>query len=609
MPQAIGLALFQLGAPLWLANAAVGVFVPSAFAGLGTALGKAALGAAVSIGAQALLGGKGQTVEDGKFNLRQPVPSRVVVAGSDVMKGGDYVLLEERDGVAWHITTLASHRILGFSAHWLHDEEVTLDGGGVVTAPTHFNGKVSLLTRLGLATETAYAEVVAEFPEIWSNDHRGDGLASVLMRCASVQEKDFRGTYPQGMPQQRSVISGGAAICDPREGSHDIADPTTWALGTDNLALIALFHQMHESGHRVPAADIYEPDWINAADVGDETVLNYDGDPEPRYAGGHWWRYGERPADVAQKIAEAADLMVYERADGKVGVHAGAFVEPDITLEAADIRSLRYDANARPSTTVTAVRGRYNSAAHGYTTVDAAVRGDPYAADDSDRSPAIENNWVRRHNHMQRLQELRLIRANAPRVSIVADYEPARDVPYRRWIRVNVPPRLDNAIVELTGRPKTFLRDLSIAFDGIVIPASLYDPIVEGTPPPVPVEIAGDALAPPENVALDIDTEAIGGVDQVRGVVTWDEVSEYISYEVESGLIAGGGVTIIAIPAGTLTYRTEPLADIGLYQFRVRSVSGGGARSAWSAYVYMPNGLLADSETLLLADATTSLHI
>ena len=33
---------------------------------------------------------------------------------------------------------------------------------------------------LGLNAETAYARVVAAFPSIWTNAHRGDGMATVL---------------------------------------------------------------------------------------------------------------------------------------------------------------------------------------------------------------------------------------------------------------------------------------------------------------------------------------------------------------------------------------------------------------------------------------------
>jgi hypothetical protein len=190
-----------------------------------------------------------------------------------------------------------------------------------------------------------------------------------------------------------------------------------------------------------------------AANVCDAVVLNKAGDPEPAFAGGGWYRYENRPADVGKVIDQAGDFMLYETADGKIGIHAGAWVEPDITLDEAAIVSLSLDVNARQSTTCVAVRGRYTSIDHDYNTVDAAVYGDPYAPDD-ERTLTIDNTWVQRHNHMARLQKLAYIRANARRVSIVAHYEAAQNIPGRRFVRIDVPPRLDNVVVEVVGRPR-----------------------------------------------------------------------------------------------------------------------------------------------------------
>lgn len=75
--------------------------------------------------------------EDGKYNLKQSVPPLAYVLGR-VKKAGDYMFLEERDGVAYHITAIAAHRVQRFVEHWLHDERVTLDGSGWVAEPAHF---------------------------------------------------------------------------------------------------------------------------------------------------------------------------------------------------------------------------------------------------------------------------------------------------------------------------------------------------------------------------------------------------------------------------------------------------------------------------------------
>ena len=72
--------------------------------------------------------------EDGSYNLKQSVPSLAYVLGR-VKKGSDYVLHVEKNGTAYHILVWAAHRIQGYVTHYLHDEAVTLDANGFVTAP------------------------------------------------------------------------------------------------------------------------------------------------------------------------------------------------------------------------------------------------------------------------------------------------------------------------------------------------------------------------------------------------------------------------------------------------------------------------------------------
>ncbi len=69
-------------------------------------------------------------------------------------------------------------------------------------------------------------------------------------------------------------------------------------------------------------------------------------------------------------------------------------------------------------------------------------------------------------------------------------------MPYRRFIRVHIPPKLDEAVIEITSSPKLSLRNLTIEFSGIVIPEDIADlygfdaAIEEGEPPPHPEKLA-----------------------------------------------------------------------------------------------------------------------
>lgn len=172
--------------------------------------------------------------EDGKFNLKASVPPLVYVLGPN-KKAGDYAFLEEKGGTAYHITVWAAHSIKGFVQHYLHDEAVTLSGGNVVS-PSHFNSKVNIQTRLGTAASTAYAHIVSAFASIWTNNHRGDGLATVAMAVQSVAAEDIQKTFPSSMPQLSSLGEGHNKLIDPRTeiaGYSEIwrsSEPGTWPI-------------------------------------------------------------------------------------------------------------------------------------------------------------------------------------------------------------------------------------------------------------------------------------------------------------------------------------------------------------------------------------------
>lgn len=307
----------------------------------------AAISAGLALGAGFIQGAfaekpKVPKPDDGSYNLKQSVPSLAYVLGT-TKKGSDYVFLEEKAGTAYHIMVWAGHRIQGFVQHYLHDDKATLDGDGWVTAPAYIAADgyqiVKILTRLGLNAETAYSDVVTAFSTIWNNNCRGDGLATVRMSCRTVDQKEFLDRYPNQMPEH-SAVGNGALLYDPRKdstqggsGSHRYTNPSTWEF-SKNIALMRLWHLCHPVGGKMSYENMYLADWANAADVCDENVTNRSGATEKRYHGGFWFRAGNDPIEVGRIMDEAAELVVYERADGKIGVHAGEFVAPDVRLTA-----------------------------------------------------------------------------------------------------------------------------------------------------------------------------------------------------------------------------------------------------------------------------------
>lgn len=525
---------------------------------------------------------------NGTFNERQEIPPLRVIFGR-VKTGGDFAFLEEKSAVAYQILVHAAHRIEGYVQHWLHDEIATIGGiygDDVVSVPEHFGNAVRIEERLGLDAETAWALAIEKFPDIWTADHRGDGLSKVMLRFGAVHSEGFSTVFPQGMPVHTAVIDG-ALVYDPR-GNQDPSDKETWAFSR-NLALGRLFHLTHPSGGRLSIADLYLPEWCVAADRADEPVINRDSAEEPRYWGGLSWKYrgdGQDAASVGHKFDEAAELVVYQRGDGLIGVHTGIIGEPDIWLDDRDFLSFRYDTNQSQANTVLAVRGHFTDPRNQWAKSDAAIFGDPYAGtDESQRTGTVDAEIVQSHNHVQRLQKLRFLRANAPRVSVTIQYDDAKaDILFRRFVGIRKPNRnLDPAILELVGGTSLSLRDLTISFDAIVVPSDLYDfdaATEEGIPGSVVGLVESTGVPAPTGFAVAWLSDSAG----FYGRATWDFFDNTFVYELQYQRedATEPPRSISSNPTETVL-RTPPVPDVD-HRFRLRAWSAG-APSPWTAWL------------------------
>jgi hypothetical protein len=591
-----------VNSPIWLLG-------PAAVSATATGIGYLATAAGL-YGLQSALTEKPEVpkAEDGKFNVRQPVPPPEYVLGR-AKKSAIYLALEQVGNNAFHVFSPAGHRINRHVRFYAHEEELTLDPvTGVVTAPGHFDNNVLIRHRAGLNAETAFAEMVAAMPSIWTNDHRGDGMATVMMSCQSSDIEKQQERFPNGMPLLTEELEG-ALLYDGRKPAHDPADPDTWEYA-ENLALMRAWHLTHPVGSKIKMEDMHWPDWNHAADVCDQMVVNRAGDEEPRYHGGFWFKANTDPVEVGRTMDEAAELVVYETAEGKVGVHAGEFVEPTIRLTEADLRSVSFDVNKRRSSTVLAVRGRFIDQSKRFNEADAAIFGNPYIPeDDTERTRTVNNAAVQRHNHIQRMQTLAYIRANAPRVRFIADYEPAEDIPEHRYIRVHYPPKLNEAIIEIVGdRPKLSLANLTYEFEGIVIPATLFNFVAwtdEGNPPPPINDPAGTGIPLPGSFDVTIEREVVGGGQSAAyGLAIWNTASsDDLTTEIEWEKIGSNQPQSMIAKAGFDEQRTGYLADGSDYRFRARHWSSG-TPGAWTSYIVLTavaNPTPPDAPTLLSA--------
>jgi hypothetical protein len=128
--------------------------------------------------------------------------------------------------------------------------------------------------------------------------------------------------YESDTPDFTFDVSGFRAY-DPRNGAHNIADPSTWSV-TTNAAIIAANYLISDLGRRLPTTSV---DWnsvIAAADVCDELVPLASGLSEMRYACSAYWLTNESHESVIARIELAMAGHVYFLGD-KYRVDAGMF--------------------------------------------------------------------------------------------------------------------------------------------------------------------------------------------------------------------------------------------------------------------------------------------
>lgn len=218
--------------------------------------------------------------------IKQPIAPRRRYYGQ-VMASGVFSFLKAKGAYLYEVLMIASQRIYRIEEYWLTDRTVYVNPAGDVLysirigdtpapLPHDYNQftndfhYVHIETRLGGADDTAYSDLVANFPE-YTNSCRLTGIFTGYMRLRSAAT-DFFNYYPSGPWKLRFTFKA-ALIWDPRDATQDRYDPLTWKW-SDNGALIILDYLRHADGARLPEFlfDEVIDDWMQQADICDEIV-------------------------------------------------------------------------------------------------------------------------------------------------------------------------------------------------------------------------------------------------------------------------------------------------------------------------------------------------
>lgn len=310
----------------------------------------------------------------GAVQPRALVPGRSRVGGHVFFRGSVGTYKEK----FVMLVAIAGHEIDAVEQVWLNDVAVTLDANGwVQTAPylirrtetgtvsgtvappeaiagtavtidNSIDGAPSIYTTyqyyvdtpkarirayLGTAGQTADAQVMADFPTLWTSAHRARGVAYLV--CEFWYDET---AYPSGLPAVTATIRG-AKCYDPRTGD------TAW---TENPAL----HQRHVLTHpyfgKRTSLTAAEDARIGAAANACEISHDYGEGAVPMYRSSLVAPFGTPARDVLDDLAQAmAGQWAY--AAGEYHTRAGVYTAPVMSLTEADLAVVQRDASGSVS--------------------------------------------------------------------------------------------------------------------------------------------------------------------------------------------------------------------------------------------------------------------
>lgn len=488
---------------------------------------------ALSIGIQAMMAPKPPKPEDGKVPKTQAIPYRNWAVGR-VRMGGAYMLWEAKGRNLMSVQAITGHRISAVQGFWLHDDRVDLgdlDVNGFTTYDEgdRYGNNVQIQTRLGLPTETAYEPIVdlLDAEDIWTDDHRGDGQASMAMLVKSVDPQNQAKRFPYGAPALSVEIDG--ALCwDFRDPLQDPEDPETWEW-TRNAALIMCWHQcFNEFGHKrdytraiLPVLDM----WKEEADVCDEDVDLAGGGTEKRYECNGWDSAENGPKAGTNAILSACDGWICERGDGALLFTVGKFRESRCgALTDADIVGHQIQHDVLPEDEVNRLVPRFTYPDTGYTTSDTDYFEDIAAQVSAGRVLAEEADYSFCHQWRQarRLGKRDWLRIQQKKRGTLDIRLSGINAIYSRWVRLTTPnriPSLNGAVVE-NRRSVLSLTRGGFQMEIIKHPENIDDwnpDTDEGEQPPVPpAPNAEDIVTPVINL---VQAKPNGSTVYIRVVI------------------------------------------------------------------------------------------
>lgn len=583
---------------------------------------------AIGIGLTLLFAPRPPKPENGTVAVQQPIPFRIYGYGTARVPGA-IVFKEEHDGYMGYIAVLNGHQIDRFVGLYLNDDLVTVhtttDGflSGFVSQGAdgrYKNSSVSIATRHGDPTETAYPLITNRFSSIWDASCRGDECASLAMLLSPAKSKDFATIYPYAQNTAPSPIIQQYVVFDPRDVTQNLIDAGTWKF-SDNCALAILHFQCFSiygpaRNYATAIAPVLST-WIQAINDCDDLMPLKAGGTEKRYRLGGYTTTEQDRRSTLQAMLAACDGWFVERGDGTIVLTVGKFRTPTVTLTDDDILGYTIQRDVASEDKINRATARYTSPDNAYVTVETTPLNDladQAARPGPIRSSQMDLTWVQATGQASRLLKREMIRQGEKTRGTLTVRLSGINAAFERWVQVssNSIPRLSGVVIE-NRKPVISLQAGTVTID-IIGSGPQIDEYTAATdesdPPPVPQR--------PTTVGLPIPAKVSAVAEQngssVFVAVSWDEPLDAqgnpytnLSYQVEFRLSAAsnGGTagpwtpqqfSSPAVSGSRVMINTGAVPTGVTLDVQVSSVATGATLSTASDIVSVSTALLAPSK-------------
>lgn len=220
----------------------------------------------------------------------------------------------------------------GIEEYYINKRAVVVDEDGMVSSPPYYRSDgpyAHLFSRLGENTETAFEELLAAFPDLYSEDHRGDNLAQLHARYLAPTNAEFLKVFPNGKPNTEILGRGLRDVYDPRIDNYQWSDN-----GPLNVLKFLLLPARY--GWGMPAGLFDMEDIAETADRADDPIALKEGGTAPASrCGGVYWTDRPRGETLAELLLSTGTRIV-RLTNGKFSIR---LEEDDPDIEHAVDRS------------------------------------------------------------------------------------------------------------------------------------------------------------------------------------------------------------------------------------------------------------------------------